>query len=71
LIEAKIVPAVLLPHEAKQTQPFVTSKILQGCIYFAIRGKSTAGFILPLGGSDWLDWSSVQGRYTWISVMSL
>jgi len=24
----------------------------------AIRGKSIAGFILPLGESDWLDWSS-------------
>ena len=25
---------------------------------FGIRGKSTAGVILPLGESDWLDWSS-------------
>jgi len=23
-----------------------------------MRGKSTAGVILPLGESDWLDWSS-------------
>jgi len=23
-----------------------------------IRGKNTAGVILPLGESDWLDWSS-------------
>jgi len=27
LVEGKIVPAVLLPHEAKCTQPFVISKI--------------------------------------------
>jgi len=27
LVEGKIVPAVLLPHEAKYTQPFVISKI--------------------------------------------
>jgi len=27
-------------------------------VYFAIRGKSTAGVTLPFGKSDWLDWSS-------------
>jgi len=26
LVESKIVPAVLLPHEAEETQPFVVSK---------------------------------------------
>jgi len=25
---------------------------------FGIKGKSTAGIILPLAESDWLDWSS-------------
>jgi len=52
------VPSVLLTHEAKSTEPFGITKIQHGYIYFAIRGKSTTGFILPLGGSDWLDWSS-------------
>jgi len=28
-----------------------------GSVYFAIRGKSTAGAVLPLGGHDWLKWS--------------
>jgi len=27
LVEGKIVPAVVLPHETKQTQPFCISKI--------------------------------------------
>jgi len=26
-------------------------------VYFSIRGKSTAGAILPLGEPDWLNWS--------------
>jgi len=40
LVEGKIVPAVLLPHEAKYTQPFAISKIQQGSVYLASEGKA-------------------------------
>ena len=33
LVEGKIPPAVPLPHEAKQTQPFGISKIEQESVY--------------------------------------
>jgi len=46
LVEGKIVPAVVLPHEANWMQPF------------GIRGKRTAGVVLALGESDCLDWAS-------------
>jgi len=37
---------------------FGTSNIWQGSVYFAIRGKSTAEVILPLGKHSWLNCSS-------------
>jgi len=37
----------ILPHEEKLIQPFSISKIKQGSVYFAIKGKNTAGIILP------------------------
>ena len=45
-----------------------------GSVYFAIRGKSTAGAILPLGKSCWLNWScdkdNMLGRaFIWSSLL--
>jgi len=55
LAEGKIVPAALLPHEAKQTQPFGIYKIQQVSIwhqiekhcwsYFAIRRIQLLGLV--------------------------
>jgi len=58
LVAVKIVPAVLLRHEEKQTQPFRISKNLTKLYIFVFTGKSTAGVNLAFGESAWLDWSS-------------
>jgi len=66
LVEGKIVPAVLLPHEAKATQPFGISKISKEVSishqrekhcwsYFAIRRIRLLGLV------KW------QERCTWIA----
>jgi len=58
LVEGKIVLAVLLPHEAKEPQPFCHFQNLTRKCLLGIRGKSTARVIWPLGESDCFDWSS-------------
>jgi len=40
LVEGKIVPAELLPHEAEETQPLGISRIQQGSVYLASDGKA-------------------------------
>jgi len=40
LVEGKIAPAVLLPREAKQTQPFGIAKISEGSVYWVSEEKT-------------------------------
>jgi len=44
LVEGKILPAVPLSHEAKQTQPFSISKIEQKNFYYASEAKALSYF---------------------------
>jgi len=55
LVEGKIVPEVLLPHEAKQTQLFWHFQSSTSNCLFGIRGIALLGVILPLKESHCLD----------------
>ena len=57
LVEGKILPAVLCLMRQNRHSVLAFPKFRRKCL-LGIRGKSTAGVILPLGESGCLDWSS-------------
>ena len=67
---AHVKPCVLFCFIRQNNQKLVAFSKLNKAVFFAIRGKSTAGVILLLREPKWYNWSSDKddAKCTWVSA---